>query len=173
VGYPVVVKPLVAGLTYKSELGAVRLGLRSPEEVRAAVADLAPLADRFLVERMVDGVVAELLVGIGRDPRVGLHLTLGAGGVLVELLGDTVTLLLPAGRDEVLAALSSLRIWPLLTGFRGPGADVAAVVDAVLALTVCAGGVADRLVDLEVNPLLALREGAVAVDALVRLEEAG
>jgi acetyl-CoA synthetase len=164
-----VVKPLSVDLAHKSDVGAVKLGLSSAAGVREAVTELAGLADRFLVERMVDGVVAELLVGVGRDPQVGLHLTLGAGGVLVELLADTATVLLPAQRDEVLRALTGLRTWPLLAGFRGPGADVDAVLDAVEAVAACAAALGDRLVDLEVNPLLALREGAVAVDALVRL----
>jgi acetyl-CoA synthetase len=134
------------------------------------VAELAGSADRFLVEQMVGDVVTELVVGVGRDPRLGLHLTLGAGGVLVELLGDTTTLLLPVTREEVVAALTGSRTWPLLAGFRGRGADVAAVVEAVERIAACATALGDRLVDLEVNPLLALEDGAVAADAVVRLQ---
>ena len=154
-----------------AQVGAGRGQARvdDPEAVRDAVRDLGGLGDRFLVERMVDDAVAELVVGVGRDPRIGPHLTLGAGGVLVELLRDTATLLLPAGQEEVLAALRGLRLWPLLAGSRGPAADVTAVVEAVERIAACACAVGDRLVDLEVNPLLALEDGAVAVDALVRL----
>ncbi len=167
-GYPVVVKAVAEGLAHKSDTGAVRLGLTSPQAVRDAVDDLAGQSDRFLVEAMVDGVVAELVVGVGRDPRVGLHLTLGAGGVLVELLRDTVTLLLPVAPGEVLGALRRLRVWPLLAGYRGRAADVAALVETVEQVAACAVALEDRLVDLEVNPLLALEDGAVAVDALLR-----
>ena len=172
-GYPVVVKAVGQGLAHKSDTGAVRLGLGSPDAVRAAVVDLAAQSDRLLVERMVTGVVAELVVGVGRDPRVGLHLTLGAGGVLVELLRDTVTLLLPVAPGEVLDALRRLRVWPLLAGFRGPAADVAALVRAIEQVAACAVALGDALVDLEVNPLLALEDGAVAVDALLRLVGSG
>src|SRR5690606_25515115 len=115
--------------------GAVRVGLADERQVRDAVAAMGGLADRFLVEKQVDDVVAELIVGVHRDPQFGLALTVGAGGVLVELMRDTVTLLLPTGRAEVREALRSLRIWPLLAGYRNrPAADVDAVVDAVLAL---------------------------------------
>lgn len=116
---------------------------------------------------MVDGVGAELIVGVRRDPQFGLALTLGAGGVLVELVRDSATLLLPATDDEVLDALRGLRIWPLLAGFRGPGADVAAVVEAVAAIGRYAMANA-QLLELDVNPLLARRHGAIAVDVLVR-----
>ena len=175
-GFPVVVKAVSAGLAHKSELGAVRTGLRSAPEVDAAVADLAHLTDRFLVEVMVEGAVAELLVGVRRDPHVGLTLTIGAGGVLVELLQDTVTLLLPATTDDVRAALRSLRIWPLLAGYRGRRPDVDALVGAVDAIAGYACRHADRLVELEVNPLLVMSDGVVAVDALIRraaIEPAG
>ncbi|MCA1190723.1 acetate--CoA ligase family protein [Saccharopolyspora sp. 6V] len=166
-GFPVVVKAVSADLAHKSDAGGVRLGLTDREQVRAAVAAMSGLADRFLVERMVGGAVAELIVGVRRDPRFGPALTVGAGGVLVELVRDAVTLLLPVTRAEIRTALAELRIWPLLTGFRGPAADVDAVVDAVAAIAEHAR--ADpRLLELDVNPLLALPHGAVAVDVLVR-----
>jgi acetyl-CoA synthetase len=134
---------------------------------------MAGVAERFLVERMVGDPVLELLVGVQRDPRLGLGLTVGAGGVLVELVDDTVTLLLPARRSEIRAALTRLRVGPVLQGFRGRSADLEAVVDAVEAIAGFATGHADRLLELEVNPLLVLPDGAVAVDALVRLAGTG
>ncbi|MGP4019867.1 acetate--CoA ligase family protein [Saccharopolyspora sp. 5N708] len=165
-GFPVVVKAVSADLAHKSEVGGVRLGLTSEQQVREAVAGMAALSDAFLVERMIGGVVAELIVGVHRDPQFGLALTIGAGGVLVELVRDSVTLLLPVSREQIRDALRELRIWPLLAGFRGPGADVAAVVDAIAAIVEHARG-NGRLVELDVNPLLALHRGAVAVDVLV------
>ncbi|MCI2419968.1 acetate--CoA ligase family protein [Saccharopolyspora sp. K220] len=172
IGFPVVVKAVSADLAHKSEVGGVRLGLTSEQQVRDAVADMAALTDTFLVERMIDGVVAELIVGVHRDPQFGLALTVGAGGVLVELVRDSVTLLLPVTREQIRDALRELRIWPLLAGFRGPGADVAAVVDAIAAIVEHARD-NDRLVELDVNPLLALSRGAVAVDVLVRQARSG
>ena len=93
---PVVLKAL--GLAHKSEHGAVRLGLRDAESVRAAARDLEGLGSGLYVERMVEGGVAELIVGVTRDPLFGPLMTIGSGGVLVELLKDSATLLLPASR---------------------------------------------------------------------------
>jgi acetyl-CoA synthetase len=168
-GFPVVLKALADGLAHKSEAGGVAVGLDSEDAVRRAAAGMAGVAERFLVERMVEGAVLELLVGVQRDPRLGLGLTLGAGGVLVELVDDTATLLLPTTRAAIRAALSGLRVGPVLEGFRGRAADLEAVVSAVEAIARFATDHADRLVEIEVNPLLVLPEGAVAVDALIRL----
>jgi acyl-CoA synthetase (NDP forming) len=172
-GFPVVLKALSDDLAHKSDVGGVVVGLESEESVGRAAAGMAGVADRFLVEKMVGGVVLELLVGVQRDPRLGLGLTVGAGGVLVELVDDTATILLPARRAEIRDALTGLRVGPVLEGFRGHGADLDAVVDAVEAIARFATDHAHRLVELEVNPLLALPSGAVAVDALVRLAEPG
>ena len=168
-GYPVVLKALAGDLAHKSDVGGVVVGLDSEDAVRRAAAGMAGVADRFLVERMVPGALLELLVGVQRDPRLGLGLTLGAGGVLVELVDDTATLLLPATRAQIHAALTGLRIGPVLSGFRGRAADLEATVSAVEAIAAFALDHADRLVELEVNPLLVLADGAMAVDALIRL----
>ena len=174
IGYPVVVKAVSETLAHKTEAGGVKLNLRNADEVRAAVAAMRHLSDRFLVERMARDVVAELIVGVHRDPQFGLALTVGAGGILVELLKDAVTLLLPASREDIRAALAKLKTWPLLTGFRGrPEGDVDAVVDAVMAVARYADAHASTLQELDVNPLLVLPrgQGTLAVDALIRLSE--
>lgn len=169
-GYPVVVKQVSNTLAHKSDVvGGVSLNLTNAAQVRAAVLASARQVEGFLVERMVKDVVAELIVGVRHDPQFGLALTVGAGGVLVELLRDTVTLLLPVTGDEIRAALESLRIWPILTGHRGrTGTDVGAVVESVMAIAEFAQANSSRLSELDVNPLLALPPGcgAVAVDAL-------
>jgi acetyl-CoA synthetase len=87
-----------------------------------------------LVERMVTGAVAELILGLRRDPQFGNALVVGAGGILTELLKDTATLLLPATETEIRDALAGLKSWPLVTGFRGRQGDAEAVVRAVQAL---------------------------------------
>ena len=104
--------------------------------------------------------------------RFGLSLTVGAGGILVELLQDAQTLLFPVAREEVLQALQSLKSWPLLAGFRGKAAgDVDALVDAVLAIAAYAQAHAHSLLELDVNPVLVLPagQGVLAVDTLIRL----
>ena len=81
--------------------------------------DLGIDEPRFLVERMIDGAVAEVLVGLRRDARFGGVLVLASGGVLVELVGDTRTLLLPARREDIARALDELKVSRLINGFRG------------------------------------------------------
>jgi succinyl-CoA synthetase beta subunit len=174
-GYPVVAKAVGRAVAHKTEQGAVALDLRGAAEVEVAARRLAGLGEAVLVEPMVTDGVAELIVGIGRDPLVGLHLVVGAGGILVELIEDSTVLLLPTTAEAVGIALARLRVWPLLQGFRGrPRGDVAAAVAAVLAVARFALAHADRLVELDVNPLIVRPEGlgAVAVDALVRLAAA-
>lgn len=167
-GYPVVVKAL--GLAHKTEAGAIALNLHNAAEVEAAACRMAGAT--FLVEEMVEGGVAEILAGILRDPAHGYVLTLGAGGVLAELLADTVSLLVPATEAEIDAALDGLRHAPLLRGYRGrPAANRKALVSAILAMQDCAVAHAGALVELEVNPLVATPDRALAVDALVRLGE--
>jgi hypothetical protein len=99
-------------------------------------------------------------------------LTLGAGGVLAELLQDTATLTLPATRADIRDALASLKVATLLDGYRGrPAADIEAALDAAGAIARYAEANAGRLVELDVNPLIATPRSAVAADALIRVAE--
>jgi acetate---CoA ligase (ADP-forming) len=174
IGFPVVIKAAAATLEHKSEAGGVILNVRSAAEAAAAAQRLAHLSDTLLVEEMVTDGVAEVLVGISVDAQFGQLLVLGAGGVLTELLRDSVSLLPPFTADAVEAALARLRIARLLAGFRGkPAGDVAALVAAVLACTRYAADHLERLSELDLNPIIVRPrgQGAVAVDALIRLRE--
>ena len=168
--FPVVLKGV--GKAHKSEAGLVALGLENVEALENAARRMQPVTSGFLVEEMANGTVAEVLVGVTRDPTGTFLLTLGAGGVLTELLGDTVSLLLPVDRTEIIAALKRLRIGRLLEGYRGkPAADIEKLADAVLAVCRYAEANSDRVVELEVNPLIARAEDAIAVDALISLAD--
>jgi acyl-CoA synthetase (NDP forming) len=169
IGYPVTLKVSSETIAHKTEAGGVILNLKSPEEVQAAVTKLSALSDEVLVERMVTGAVAELIIGVTRDPQFGLALVVGAGGVLTELLKDSTALLLPTYGEEIEAALKSLEIWKLVEGFRGKSGDAAAVIRAVEAVAAFASSHSNTLEELDVNPLLVLPDGAVAVDALIRM----
>jgi acetyl-CoA synthetase len=172
IGYPVALKALSDQLAHKSEAGAVAVDLNNEDDLLLAAANMTDRYDRFLVERMVSPVVAELIVGVSRDPTFGLSLLLGTGGTLVELLDDTVSLLLPVQRDEVRAAISSLKAGTLIDGFRGgPAGDIEATLDAIEAIAVFAVEHADSLHELDVNPLLVTPDAAVAADALIRKTE--
>ena len=172
-GFPVAVKAL--GVAHKSEAGAVRLNLKSAEEVRAASAALLPLGAGLYVERMVQGGVAELIVGFTRDPIFGPVMTIGTGGVLVELLKDSATLMLPATRDDIEAELRGLKLFPLLDGYRGrPRADLGAAIDAILGIMAFVLENADGIEELDINPLIVCRqgEGAWIADALMAMRSA-
>ena len=173
-GFPVVIKAAGAALEHKSDVGGVVLHVSSAAEAAAAAQRLSSLSDTVLVEEMVTDGVAEILVGMSVDPQFGQLLVLGAGGVLTELLRDSVSLLPPFSAAAIEAALRKLKVWPMLGGYRGrPAADVAALTETVLACTRYAAANLERLVELDMNPVIVrpVGRGAVAVDALIRLVE--
>lgn len=168
IGFPVVLKISDESIAHKSDVGGVALGLRSADEVTAAAGRMVALGDRVLVEQMVGGAVAELIVGVVRDPQFGFALLIGAGGVLAELITDSVTLLLPATHEDIERAVKRLRVWTLIEGHRGRKGDPDSVLRAIEAIADFAEAHRDDLLELDVNPLLVLPDRAVAVDALIK-----
>ena len=178
-GYPLVLKAVSAQLPHKTEAGAVVLNLQNGraltaalEQMRAHISAYAPhvVFDQLLLESMATPPLAELIVGIKRENDFGLALVIGAGGILVELLKDSRSLLLPTTDSAIRNALLSLRSAALLQGFRGREvADLDALVTAIRAVADYACANAGQLLELDVNPLLVNAQGATAVDALIRL----
>jgi acyl-CoA synthetase (NDP forming) len=181
-GYPLVLKAVSAHLPHKTEAGAVALNLKDPaalsaalDTMRASIKGYAPdvAFDRLLLEPMAKPPLAELIVGIKRENDFGLALVIGAGGILVELLKDSRSLLLPTTDGAIRQALLSLRSAPLLQGFRGrQAADLEALVSAIRAVADYACENAAQLLELDVNPLLVGADGTTAVDALIRIAHA-
>ncbi|WP_083095710.1 acetate--CoA ligase family protein [Pseudophaeobacter leonis] len=168
IGYPVVLKG--EGVAHKTEAGAVVLNLQTGGAVSDAAAQMP--ATRFLVEEMVTGAVAELLIGVVKDPAHGFVLTLAAGGTLAEVLQDSVSILVPASDARVLAALDQLQISRILAGYRGqPAADRGAILRAVQAVQAYVLAEAEALEEIEINPLLCTPRDAVAADALMRRKD--
>ncbi len=164
--YPVALKGI--GIAHKTEVGAVVLDLNSASEVMAA-AQAMPVT-QFLIEEMVTGAVAELLIGIIKDPAHGFVLTVGAGGILTEILQDTFSLLVPTSPRALEQSLKRLRCYKILAGYRGkPAADLAAIVDAILAMQDYVLANLDRIEEIEINPLICTQSSAIAVDALIRI----
>jgi acetyl-CoA synthetase len=171
-GFPVVIKVAAAHLAHKSDVGGVVLNVRSSAEANAAAERLSALTENFLVEEMITDGVAEILVGAVVDAQFGLTLVVGAGGVLTELLQDSVSLLPPFTAAGVGAALQRLAVNKMLHGFRGrPPGDVPALLEAIAAVGRYAEANLASLVELDVNPIIVRPSGAgaVAVDALIRL----
>jgi acyl-CoA synthetase (NDP forming) len=174
IGFPVVLKAVGAHLEHKTEVGGVVLNVRSTVEAKTAGERLAVLSDTLLVEEMVTDGVAEILIGVIVDSQFGQVLVLGAGGVLTELLADSVPLLPPWTRDSIIAGLDRLRAAPLLKGYRGkPVGDVAALVDSILGVARYASANLAEVVEIDVNPVIVrpLGLGVVAVDTLIRLNK--
>ncbi len=165
VGYPLVLKGV--GLAHKTESGAVAVNLQDDTALIQAAQSMP--CDHFLIEEMITDTIAELLIGVIRDPAHGFVLTLGAGGVLTEVLKDAISLSLPVTRDDVKDALATLKIAPVLAGYRGAsGVHIDAILDAVDAVQSYVAAHADTLLEIEINPLIARKQDAVAVDALIR-----
>ncbi|MBS7601301.1 acetate--CoA ligase family protein [Pseudomonas sp. RC2C2] len=179
VGYPLVLKAVSAQLPHKTEAGAVALNLRDAqalgaalEQMRTRIAAYAPgvAFDQVLLEPMASAPLAELIVGIKRENDFGLALVIGAGGILVELLKDSKSLLLPTTDGAIRKAVLGLRSAALLQGFRGrQAADLEALVAAIRAVADYACENAAQLLELDVNPLMVSAQGTTAVDALIRL----
>jgi acyl-CoA synthetase (NDP forming) len=169
VGWPVALKTAAPGVVHKSDVDGVRLRLDGPDRVAAAYEDLAArLGPRVTVAAMA-GPGVELALGVVADPQFGSLVMVAAGGVLVEVMGDRRFALPPVDHRQAMAMLDRLAVRPLLDGVRGggPPADLDAVAQAVVDLSVLAVDLGDRLAALDVNPLVAGPDGCVAVDALV------
>lgn len=175
VGYPVVMKASGARIAHKTELGLVKIGLTSASQVRDAYRELTDIAryedvplDGVLVCQMVEHGV-EMVVGITHDDLFGPTVTVGLGGVLVEVLRDTAVGVPPFGEEQARHMLAGLRGRALLDGVRGrPPADLDALVEVVLRAQRMALELGDELAELDINPLMVLPrgQGAVALDAL-------
>ena len=168
--YPVTVKVSSEALVHKSDSGAIRVNIKDAEMLKLAVSELLQIGPSLLVEEMIEGAIAELIIGANCDPLFGKYLIIGSGGVLVELLSDSIPLLLPVERNSVLEALSELKLYPILEGYRGHSAgDIDAVIDAVMSTVDLINS--NEVIELDINPLLVLPQGkgAIAVDALVKL----
>ncbi|MFG2721101.1 acetate--CoA ligase family protein [Streptomyces sp. NPDC048416] len=175
VGYPVVMKASGARLAHKSELGLVKVGLTSASQIRDAYRELTDIAryegvelDGILVCQMVERGV-EMVVGVTHDALFGPTVTVGLGGVLVEVLGDSAVRVPPFGEDQARDMLGELRGRALLDGVRGgPPLDVDALVEVVLRVQRMALELDGELSELDINPLVVLPrgQGAVALDAL-------
>jgi acetyl coenzyme A synthetase (ADP forming)-like protein len=175
-GGPVALKVVASRLIHKTEAHAVRLGLTGADQVRAAAAEMAEVVsaaghpvEGFLVQRMVGGGV-ELLVGVVHDASFGPVLACGAGGTAAELLKDVAVRITPLTDQDAAEMVRSLATFPLLEGYRGaPKADVAALEDLLLRV----GALVEahpEIAEMDCNPVKVLPDGAVVVDARIRVE---
>ena len=167
-GYPVALKTAGPGVTHKSDVGGVKLGLVDAAAVRTAYVDLAGRIGPGVVVAPMAPAGVEVALGVVRDPQFGPLVLVAAGGILVELLHDRVLALPPLDDRRARDLIDRLKSRPLLDGVRGaPASDVGSLAAAVVRLSLLAVDLGDRIDALDVNPLIVARDGGVAVDALV------
>ena len=169
-GFPVVLKACGPDLLHKSDAGLVQVGVTSAKDARAGFTRLmerAPNADGVLVVEQLDGGV-ETVVGVSHDELFGPVVMFGLGGVFVEVLRDVTFRVPPFGKDEAARMLDEVKGAALLDGARGrPKADRRALVDVIMKVQRLAVDLTGDVAELDINPLLALPKGAIALDALV------
>jgi len=177
IGFPVVLKVVSPDVVHKSDVGGVRLGLKTAREVAEACAEMEGAVKSHLPEARIGGWLVvrqvgggvELVAGMVRDPVFGAVLMFGSGGVLVELMRDVAFRAVPLTGDDARAMIAETRAGRLLRGLRGrPPADEESVVGLLLALSRLVEDI-PGLEEIDLNPVIAGPEGAVAVDARVIL----
>jgi len=178
IGGPVAFKIASPDIAHKTEAGGVMLGV-DPANAGATYKAIVASARAYDAKARIDGVLiapmrsggVELIVGVSNDPEWGLAITVGAGGVLTEVLGDSHTRLLPVDEKEARDMVLSLKSAKLLQGFRGsPPADLDALSRAIVAVGDAAAALGLDLAALEVNPLRVLGNEIEALDALALWE---
>jgi acyl-CoA synthetase (NDP forming) len=171
-GYPVVLKVLSSGITHKSDVGGVTLGIADAPSLMAAITAMRarlPEARHVLVQPMVAGV-GEVLAGYRVDPDVGPLVMVAAGGIYTEIYRDRSLRLAPVDAGTAAEMIAEVQGLKALAGYRGnPAGDLAALAEAVAALSQLAAD--PSVAEAEINPLIVRRqgEGVVAVDAVVRM----
>jgi acetyl coenzyme A synthetase (ADP forming)-like protein len=179
IGFPVAAKLASTTVTHKTELGVVRLNLTSPEEVRMAFFEIEERAKKAVGAAAIDGVLiqpmisggVETLLGITHDPLFGPLVAFGMGGINVEVLGDVRFRVAPLTDRDADELMHEIRGFPLLTGHRGrPPADVAALREVLLRISWLAERVPE-IVELDLNPVMALAPGAGCrvIDARIKV----
>jgi acetyltransferase len=175
IGYPVVLKAVAAKLLHKSDAGAVALHLANDDAVRTAYERIAANVRRAGIESL-DAVLVcqqisgglELVLGLNRDPEMGLVIMAGSGGILLELSKDVAFAVPPLTREKARAMIERTHAARLMQGYRGsPVLDTDAVIDASIALGRIAEDSGDVVQSIDINPFVVLPRGGFALDALV------
>ena len=179
-GYPVVIKIASKEIVHKSDAGGVKVGLKTPEEVEKAYDEIHSSISEKHPDAVIQGVTVqkeaclgtEVIIGMTKDAQFGPVLMFGLGGVWVELLKDVSFRIVPLTRRDAKEMIKEIKGYRLLEGYRGQeGVDISALEEILLSIS----DYVDRnreIKELDINPIFAYKEGAVAVDARVILDPA-
>jgi len=177
-GFPVVLKIVSPKITHKSDVGGVRLGLKTSKQVGTAYEEMVSVVRQKYPEAEIEGVSVqkmanpgtEIIIGMTKDAQFGPVLMFGLGGILVELLKDIAFRIVPLERKDAREMIREIKGYKLLEGFRGrEPVDIAALEEMLLKISQFVDNNPD-IKEIDLNPILAYRDGAVAVDARVILE---
>lgn len=181
IGYPVVLKIHSPEILHKTEVGGVALNIRSAEGVKTIYRKMIETSIKRRPDAKIDGVTVqpmihekdsvEMILGIKKDPSFGTVILVGMGGVVAELFKDQSLGFPPLNESLALNMLKSLKIWPLLKGYRGsPSKNIDKLVELMIRMSYIAAD-NPEIQELDINPLLVMENDAVAVDARIILDQ--
>jgi acyl-CoA synthetase (NDP forming) len=177
IGFPVVLKVVSPQITHKSDVGGVKLDLKSAEEVADAFDEIMAAARGAAPDATIDGVSVqqmarpgiEVIVGVSTDPQFGPVIMFGLGGILVEVLKDVSFRIIPIASRDARQMIHEIKGFPLLEGYRGQDpADLAALESLLLRVSAFVEQ-QPEVSELDLNPVFAYKDGALAVDARIVL----
>ena len=175
IGYPVVAKLMVEDISHKSDVGAVKLGIRDDEHLKKAVSELLTIKTndehpKVSIQEMGKAPVTEVIVGMTTDPQFGPALMFGIGGILVELMKDVSFRIAPITRFDATEMIKEIKGFPLLDGFRGkPKVNIDKIVDVLMAISAFVLEYPE-VDQMDLNPVFVYEDSVLAVDARIILK---
>jgi acyl-CoA synthetase (NDP forming) len=180
IGFPIVLKIASPDIIHKTDAGGVKVGLKNAAEVRKAYTEIIDSVRRKYPKVKIEGVSVqamarpgiEIIVGISKDPQFGPVIMFGLGGIFVEVLKDVSFRLIPILKRDAEAMIKEIKGYALLNGYRGQEpASIPALVDVLLKVSALIEKTPE-IKELDLNPVFAYKDSAIAVDARIVLEEA-
>lgn len=176
-GFPAVLKIVSPGITHKSDIGGVKLGLRTLKQVERAYDEIVKIGQRYPKAEVVGVSVqkmappgVEIIIGMTKDAQFGPVLMFGLGGIFVEILKDVSFRIVPIERRDAREMIQEIKGYPLLKGYRGKEPiDIPSVEELLLKVSAFAEN-HHEIKEIDLNPIFAYKDGAIAVDARIVLE---
>ena len=175
IGFPVVLKLMAEDIVHKSDTGAVKLNLKTKDEVEEAYDELmkipAQTEKKISVQKMADEPITELIIGMTTDPQFGPALMFGIGGILVELLEDVSFRIAPITEYDAKEMITEIKGYPILDGYRGkPKADIEAIVEVLMKISKLVTE-HEEINEMDLNPVFIYEKGLICVDARIILKK--
>ena len=175
IGFPIVLKLMAEDVVHKSDTGAVKLNLKTKEEVEKAYEELMQIPSqkekKISIQKMADEPITELIIGMTTDPQFGPALMFGIGGILVELLEDVSFRIAPITEYDAKEMIHEIKGFPILDGYRGkPKADINAIVETLMKISELVTE-NENIHEMDLNPVFIYEKGLICVDARIILKE--